>query len=29
MNIDFAKVKYQSHPLDSKQVQPVEMIHVK
>jgi choloylglycine hydrolase len=29
MNIDFSKVKYQSHPLDLKQVQPVEMIHVK
>ena len=29
MNIDFSKVKYQSHPLDPKQVQPVEMIHVK
>lgn len=29
MTIDFSKVKYQSHPLDTKQVQPVEMIHVK
>lgn len=29
MNIDFAKVKYQSHPLDPKQVQPVEMINVR
>lgn len=29
MSIDFAKVKYQSHPLDSTQVQPVETVHVK
>ena len=29
MSIDFSKVKYQSHPLDLKQVQPVEMVHVK
>ena len=29
MNIDFAKVRYQSHPLDATQVQPVEAVHVK
>ena len=27
--IDFHRVKYQSHPLDQQQVQPVEMIRVK
>ena len=26
--IDFAKVKYQSHPLDNVQQQPVEMVNV-
>ena len=29
MDIDFHKVKYQSHPLDDVQVQPVEVIKVK
>ena len=29
MSIDFAKVKYQSHPLDPVQQQPVEMVKVK
>ncbi len=29
MDIDFHKVKYQSHPLDQVQVQPVEMVKVK
>ena len=29
MHIDFSKVKFQSHPLDNTQVQPVEMVHVK
>ena len=29
MDIDFHKVKYQSHPLDQTQVQPVEMVKVK
>ena len=29
MNIDFHKVKYQSHPLDNVQQQPVEMVKVK
>ena len=28
MNIDFHKVKFQSHPLDKSQEQPVEMIRV-
>ena len=27
--IDFAKVKYQSHPMDAQRKQPVEMIHIK
>lgn len=29
MSIDFAKVKYQSHPLDNVMQQPVEMVKVK
>jgi choloylglycine hydrolase len=29
INIDFHKVKYQSHPLDDVQKQPVEVIKVK
>lgn len=29
MSIDFAKIKYQSHPLDPVQQQPVEMVKVK
>ncbi len=29
MAIDFHKVKYQSHPLDQVQVQPVEMVKIK
>ena len=29
MHIDFSKVRFQSHPLDNTQVQPVEMVHVK
>lgn len=29
MDIDFSKVKYQSHPLDNVQQQPVEMVKVK
>ena len=29
MDIDFHKVKYQSHPLDQTQVQPVEIVKVK
>ena len=29
MTINFSKVKYQSHPLDNTQEQPVEMVHVK
>ena len=29
MNIDFAKVKFQSHPLDQVQQQPVEIVKVK
>ena len=29
MSIDFSKVKYQSHPLDPVQQQPVEMVKVK
>ena len=29
MSIDFSKVKYQSHPLDAVQRQPVEMVKVK
>ena len=29
MDIDFHKVKYQSHPLDQTQVQPVEVVKVK
>ena len=29
MDIDFHKVKYQSHPLDQVQVQPVEMVKVR
>ena len=29
MSIDFSKVKYQSHPLDAVQQQPVEMVKVK
>lgn len=29
MSIDFAKVKYQSHPLDATNVQPVEVVHIK
>ena len=28
-NIDFLKVKYQSHPMDTHRVQPVEMVYVK
>lgn len=28
MNIDFKKVKYQSHPLDNVQEQPVEMVKI-
>ena len=28
-SIDFHRIKYQSHPLDQQQVQPVEMIRVK
>lgn len=28
-SIDFHKVKYQSHPLDQQQVQPVEMVRIK
>lgn len=28
MNIDFHKVRYQSHPLDKVQVQPVEMVKI-
>lgn len=28
-NIDFAKVKYQSHPMDSQRIQPVVNVHVK
>ena len=29
MHINFAKVKYQSHPLDTTLVQPVEAVHIK
>ena len=29
MDIDFHKVKYQSHPLDEVQQQPVEMVKVR
>ena len=29
MDIDFHKIKFQSHPLDQTQVQPVEMVKVK
>ena len=29
MSIDFSKIKYQSHPLDQVQQQPVEMVKVK
>ncbi len=29
MNIDFKKVKFQTHPLDEEKVQPVEMIKVR
>ena len=29
MNIDFSKIKYQSHPLDQVQQQPVEIVKVK
>lgn len=29
MDIDFHKVKYQSHPLDQTQVQPVEVVKIK
>ena len=28
-SIDFHKIKYQSHPLDNQQVQPVEMLKIK
>ena len=28
-SIDFHKIKYQSHPLDNQQVQPIEMLKVK
>ena len=28
LKIDFHKVKYQSHPLDKDQAQPVEMVRV-
>ena len=27
--IDFHKIKYQSHPLDNQQVQPVEMVKIR
>ena len=29
LDIDFHKVRYQSHPLDQTQVQPVEVVKVK
>jgi hypothetical protein len=29
MDIDFKKVKYQSHPLDQVQQQPIEVVKVK
>jgi hypothetical protein len=28
-NIDFAQVKYQWHPMDKSEVQPVEMITIR
>ena len=27
-DVDFAKIKYQSHPLDAQQVQPIEMVKI-
>lgn len=28
-NIDFGKVKYQWHPMDKEEIQPIEIIHIK